>query len=237
MIMTIFTDGIARKGRVCVAIAGETTQAVLTKARDIEAYCDVIEIRLDSMECPDITAIVSEIATDLLFTNRPVWEGGGYKGHEAGRIELLLKAVDAGCSFIDLELLAPDSSHKIIREALIGSSTRLILSNHDFERTPPASELLEKVVRMHEYGADIGKLITTAQGSEDVLRVLTLQIEAERLGMDLIAFCMGDAGVISRLATVDLGGFMTYCAADDDGGTASGQIPVKSYRQIRQLLP
>lgn len=235
--MTVSADTKEGKGRVCVAIAGDTTQAVLRKALDVEAYCDVIEIRLDTIDKPDIKTIVSEITTDLLFTNRPFWEGGGYKGDEEGRIELLLEAVEAGCSFIDLELLAPDSSHARIREALAESSTRLILSNHDFERTPPASVLSEKITRMHEYGADIGKLITTAKGSEDVLRVLALQVEAGRLGMDLIAFCMGEAGVISRLATVDLGGFMTYCAADDEGGTASGQIPVKSYQKIRQLLP
>lgn len=237
MMMAISTGSKAEKGRVCVAIAAETTDAVLVKLREVERSCDVIEIRLDAMDNPDIKAIVSATTTDLLFTNRPDWEGGWYKGSEEGRIALLLEAVEAGCAFVDLELLAPDNSHKRIREAITGSVTRLIISNHDFETTPPAPALLEKVTRMHERGADIGKLITTAKGYEDVLRVLALQVEADRLGLELIAFCMGDAGVISRLATVDLGGFMTYCAADDGGGTASGQIPVESYRKIRQLLP
>lgn len=225
------------QGRVCVSITGNDTQSVLDKARAVQGCCDVIEVRLDSMAECSPGQLVSGIEAEVLFTNRPEWEGGWYKGTETDRVDLLLRCVESGASFVDLELNAPDESHERVAEIIKGSATRLILSNHDFEGTQPAAELLERIHSMHDRGADIGKLITTARGYEDALNVLFLQVEAARLGMDLIAFCMGGPGVITRLSTLDLGGFMTYCAPGEGGGTASGQIPVAAYQQIRELMP
>jgi 3-dehydroquinate dehydratase-1/3-dehydroquinate dehydratase/shikimate dehydrogenase len=89
---------------------------------------------------------------------------------------------------------------------------------------------------MAERGADIAKIITTAHDWLDVLRVLGLQEDAARLGLPLIAFCMGRAGVISRLATIELGGFMSYCTVNEQEATAPGQIPVRVMREMQQRL-
>ena len=75
-----------------------------------------------------------------------------------------------------------------------------------------------------------------AHDYHDVLRVLNLQEEAARMDIPLIAFCMGRPGVISRVATVELGGYMTYCAAHEDEATAPGQLSVAVLRQIEALM-
>jgi 3-dehydroquinate dehydratase-1/3-dehydroquinate dehydratase/shikimate dehydrogenase len=84
--------------------------------------------------------------------------------------------------------------------------------------------------------ASIGKIVTMAQTFQDVLRVLDLQAEAAEIGLPLIAFCMGPVGVISRVATLGLGGFMTYAAADGNLGTAPGQLTISSLRAIAKEL-
>ena len=56
--------------------------------------------------CPSrkLSPFVKNLAKPLLFTNRPEWEGGSFKGSEAARIDLLLQAVQHDCALVDLEL-------------------------------------------------------------------------------------------------------------------------------------
>ena len=222
--------------RICVSVAGGDLATAVGLARQVEPLADVIEIRLDGIVDPSLPAFFSSLRCPLLFTNRPTWEGGQHSGPEEERVGLLVEAASAGAAYVDLELLAPAASLKRLREAVAGTSTRLILSRHDFSATPPLAELLDWVKQMHEKGADIGKVVTTARDHRDVLRVLHLQEDCAALGLPLIAFCMGRIGLISRLATIELGGFMTYCAADGGGSTAPGQISVAQFRKVCELL-
>lgn len=225
-----------QQGRICVAIGKKSVYEALEAAEKVASLADVIEIRLDNMVQPACAPLVKNIDVPLLFTLRPTWEGGFFEGDEEARIDVLVEAIELGATYIDLELLAPDSSHARIREALKSSSTQLIISNHNFNETPAAKELSELLVKIKAKQADIGKIITTTNDYKDVLRLLTLQLEAEQLGLPLISFGMGQQGVISRLTTLQLGGYMTYCAADGEEGTAPGQIGVKKLREIYDIL-
>jgi len=50
------------------------------------------------------------------------------------------------------------------------------------------------------------------------------------------AFCMGAAGTISRLATLYLGGWMTYVALAPEQATAPGQLTVHDMHTLTSLL-
>jgi 3-dehydroquinate dehydratase-1/3-dehydroquinate dehydratase/shikimate dehydrogenase len=112
------------------------------------------------------------------------------------------------------------------------SPTKLILSWHDFKETPSAAELTNLLQQMAGSGAHIGKIVTTAHNANDVLRVLALQEEARAAGFSLIAFCMGEAGRISRLATLYLGGYMSYACLNEEHSAAPGQISIRSLREM-----
>jgi 3-dehydroquinate dehydratase type I len=85
-------------------------------------------------------------------------------------------------------------------------------------------------------GAHIGKIVTMAHGANDVLRALNLQEQARAAGFCLSCFCMGEAGRISRLATLYLGGYMTYACLNEEQATAPGQISVRRLREMVSLL-
>ena len=221
-----------QQGLICVAIGRATVDEALAAAEQAEELADVIEIRLDALDAPAIGPFVQALQRPLLFTNRPVWEGGQWDGAETARVELLVEAMRANVAYVDLELLAPGESFSLLKAARTSSSTRLIVSNHNFQETPSAGELHDILRAMKSCGADIGKIITTAHTPMDVLRVLHLQEEAAEIGLPLIAFCMGRAGVISRLATIELGGYMTYCTVSAQEATAPGQIPVGTMRTL-----
>jgi 3-dehydroquinate dehydratase I len=222
--------------RICVAIARATVEEGLAAAEGISSLADVIEIRLDHLREIFVLPFIAHMTKALLFTNRPIWEGGGFAGDEEARIAPLIEAVQQGADYVDLELKAPTSSHKALLEAVENSAGRLILSWHNFQETPSREELVGRLAMMQDKGAHIAKIVTMAHDYHDVLRVLHLQEEAARMEIPLIAFCMGGPGVVSRVATVELGGYMTYCAVSEDEATAPGQLSVAVLRQIEALM-
>ncbi len=222
--------------RVCTSIGKKSVSEVLEQAKRVAPVSDVIEVRLDMLGEIDLPLLTSTIQTPLLMTNRPKWEGGEYSGDERTRITFLEEAMGLGCDYVDIELLAPEESRHRLLEETKSTNTDLIVSWHNFERTPASPDLSKILEQMAEAGGDIGKIITMAHDYHDVLRVLQLQEDAARLDFPLIAFCMGRAGTISRVATLELGGYMTYCAADEGDAVAPGQLSVFTLRQIYKRM-
>ncbi|HIJ79447.1 MAG: type I 3-dehydroquinate dehydratase [Desulfobulbaceae bacterium] len=218
--------------RLCVSVAGPTVDSILALAIQAEPIADVIEIRLDSMSRPEITPLFKELSTPLLFTNRPTWEGGGYAGDEEKRLAQLIEAAEAGAAYIDIELNTDHDLQQELLKAAHEKGCQTIVSWHDFKTTASSQGLLQILQKQYRCGAKIGKIVTTARNYQDVLRVLALQTEAAEMGFPLIAFCMGRAGMVSRIATVDLGGYMTYAAPDNGTATAPGQLPATTVRNI-----
>ncbi len=222
--------------KICVAISGTTSAEILAMARSAAALADVLEIRLDGMAEPAIAPFIGQLTTPLLFTNRAAWEGGNFAGTEEARVKLLHEAIEAGAAFVDIELKTEAGLRDPLIQAAKAHGTQAIVSWHNFTTTPSSQALRTILQEQYRTGATIGKIITMAQTFHDVLRVLELQIEAAEMGLPLIAFCMGQAGVISRVATLGLGGFMTYAAADGSQGTAPGQLTITSLCAITKEL-
>ena len=222
--------------KICVAIGERSPEKALETARMVEG-ADVIEIRLDYFQQVEPEPFIKELTPEILFTCRPVWEGGLFKGGEDERLAILLKAVQAGADYIDVELEASAEMYKRLDEAIeaSGGKTKKIVSSHDFSSTRKFDDLVDLVERMIEKDADIGKLITTATDSVDVLRVFNLLEYAKNRNFPLISFCMGEIGAVSRLASCDMGGYMTYCSADGQPVTAPGQISVSDLKRIYSL--
>jgi len=231
------TVSLSSPAGVCVSVASETADQAIEIAKHSEPHADVIEIRLDSLSQPDVAPFMKNLVKPLLFTNRPTWEGGAFKGSEGERIALLLKAIESDCALVDLEL---KTTHELRAELLDvfleHPQTGLVISWHDFSGTPSSDELSDILQQQIESGAHIGKIITTANDYMDVLRVLNLQAIAKENNFPLIAFCMGQIGMISRLATLKLGGYMTYASPDGGDETAPGQMPVSLISEMLEKL-
>lgn len=222
---------------ICVSVAAPTSAEALTAAALAEAAADVIEIRLDYLSSPAVRPFIEKIHKPLLFTNRPAWEGGRFTGDEQSRTNLLIEAVTAGVDYVDIELKADNRIRQQVIAAARKGKTRVIISWHDFKTTASRPALETIFQEQYRSGADIGKIVTMAHSVEDVLRVLNLQVLAREMGFPLIAFCMGRVGMISRVATLELGGFMTYAAPDDGLPTAPGQLPASFIKKFLTLFP
>jgi 3-dehydroquinate dehydratase-1/3-dehydroquinate dehydratase/shikimate dehydrogenase len=227
---------MAKRGLLCVSVAADNQEAILAALPPVLSMVDVVEIRLDGMIDPAIDQCLSHLAKPVLVTNRPGWEGGKWVGSEQDRINLLCAAVQSGAQYVDMELLTePELQAQLLKTAR-AHGAQVIVSHHDFQCTPPHADLQETLRRMILSGADIGKMVTTAQTSEDALRLLCLQQEALAATFPFCAFAMGTPGKMSRLATLYLGGFMTYAALSEQQATAPGQLTVADLQVLTSFF-
>ncbi len=223
-----------QRGRICVSIGAENETAVQAAIAPVLPLVDVIEIRLDCMRDPRVDRFIKSVNAPVLVTNRPAWEGGQWNEGEQERIELLCQALEWGAAYVDIELLATPEFRQQVLDQAARSGAKVILSSHDFQATPSQEILEDRLTQMMASGADVGKIVVTAHGPEDCLRILTLQEKALTENFPLSAFAMGGAGAISRLATLYLGGFMTYAALSPEQATAPGQLSVQ---ELHAMLP
>lgn len=220
------------KNRICISVGKGDIDDALRSAERAEELADVIEIRLDLIEKSSVQPFLERVEQPLLFTNRASWEGGEFSGSEEERIAPLIDAIERGAAYIDLELEAPASSwgKVLIRDEPL--ATRVICSWHNFTETPKSTELDAKLEAIMASGADIGKIVTMARDRFDILRVLGLIERAQKNDFPLIAFCMGEKGILSRISTCSLGGYMTYCVMHASEVVAPGQITAAAMRTI-----
>jgi 3-dehydroquinate dehydratase-1 len=196
---------------ICVSLAEPTVAACL---RALEGR-SLAEVRLERMRVgvKGVRTIFSRPAR-LIATCRP-----GRRPEEE-RLRLLLAAVDAGAAFVDIELGSPAATRRAIVRRARGSACRVIVSHHDFERTPPRASLERTIDRAFAAGADIVKIACLVRAPRDNARLLGL-LDGER---PLIVVGMGPAGRITRVAAPFLGGVLTYAADDARKTTAPGQM-------------
>jgi len=222
------------EGLICASIAGAEAAEIVAAGNKAAEDADLLEIRLDSMSVPEVASFAGAFTLPLLFTNRASWEGGSFDGDERARVALLKDAALQGAAYIDIELKTEAALRDQLLKDVKGAGVKSIVSWHNFSCTPSSQALLTILQEQYRTGADIGKIVTMARDPYDVLRLLDLQVQAAELAFPLIAFTMGDAGVMSRVATLGLGGYMTYGASSRAQATAPGQLSVAGLRRIME---
>ena len=195
---------------------------------------DMMEIRLDVMESFDLKDILEAASKPVMVTYRSKKEGGSGLSPYETRIRYLSRAVELGADFVDVEFNMPQIYRQEI--FLAEGSSRLIISAHLSNNTPPREGLEDRVRKMAATGADIVKLVTYAREPEDNLRVLGLIPLARKLGVDIIAFCMGPAGRISRIFTLMMGGFLSFASLEEGQESAAGQIPISEMKKMLEMF-
>ncbi len=214
------------KLKICASIVENN----LALVREVEPEVDFFEVRLDLVG-PGWLELVKHIKKPWLACNRSPVEGG--RGHPdlSLRIAELLRAIDAGADIIDLEYHTRGLSQIV---PLIKQKATCILSFHDPEGTPSYEDLLDIVEGQIRAGADICKIVTLARSFADNLVILRLFEHFREI--KLVAFCMGEAGRISRILSPLAGGYFIYSSLAPGKESASGQVTVKEIREIYRIL-
>lgn len=217
-------------GKICLPIVETTAEKAIRAMARASQLADLIELRVDYMKNPGWELLLKGREKPCIVTNRRREEGGRYRGDEKSRLAILRQAICLGSDFVDLEM---ESGRSAIFELMENNiKTRLILSFHDFKKTPPLKELHGICRRMIRYGADVIKIVTFAQSWEDNLKILSLIPYALERKKKVVALGMGEKGKMSRIFAPLMGAAWTYASLDRNRTSAPGQLTVRELKEI-----
>jgi 3-dehydroquinate dehydratase type I len=214
----------------CIPIIAKDTEEAIRKMVEAERVADVLEVRLDLMDAFNIKAIVSAARKPVLITYRSVNEGGNGDAGPEKSADYLISAIEEGADLVDLELtMPPEIRDRVLR---CTGKAKIIISTHITSWTPSRDELQKIYTGSVAAGGDIVKIVTMAREWEDNLRTLELVNGAKKDGVNVIAFCMGPLGRMSRVFSVFMGAYMTFASLEPGQESASGQISIDKMKEI-----
>ncbi|MDR1979828.1 MAG: type I 3-dehydroquinate dehydratase [Synergistaceae bacterium] len=232
---------------ICVPLVGKSREDVLAETRDLANLApDIIELRIDAWDCvenaAEATGLISEVRDEvrdlpMILTCRGHWEGGVKEVSEPMKSAVYEAAIDKGLvDFVDKELSYGPAVLSRLKKRANAKGVSLIVSYHDFKRTPSKEFIYSQLTQQIRYGADVAKVALMPQKEEDVLALLsaTLAIRRDFPDVPLIAMSMGALGTHSRVVGGLYGSDLTFAVGS--AASAPGQIPVARMRSAFDLM-
>jgi 3-dehydroquinate dehydratase/shikimate dehydrogenase len=204
------------------------------------AGAEMLELRTDYIENLSVSAVEKLIAEvkstgrksiPIIVTCRDTRQGGAINYPLRLRVDVLTAALQAGVELIDIEyenFLHTDYRERIARAISESTKARPIISAHNFEtKFDNIGKLYRRI--QTSYPAAIPKLVYAANHINDCFEAFDL---LRGTGGDRIVFCMGEAGLISRIIAKKLNSFVTFASIDDDTATAPGQLTCRLLKKM-----
>ncbi len=233
--------------KICAPIVGVTKEDILASAKEISNHkIDVVEWRVDWFEGVFDFAQVEDVLKDLrpaladtpiLFTFRTSKEGGEKAIEAADYVKLNIAAAKTGMvDLVDVEAFTGDEYVKEIVEAAHEAGVAVVASNHDFDKTPDKDDIVSRLRKMQDLGADIPKIAVMPQNKKDVLTLLsaTEEMYSEYADRPIITMSMAGTGLISRLCGEVFGSALTFGAVGKV--SAPGQMDAEGLHTILNLI-
>lgn len=232
--------------KICVPIVAETMSDIFSQARGMQRKrFDIVEWRIDWFEkyhdldtVRRASRILHGILDDqpFLFTFRTEKEGGKRPIDPEYYIKLNQVAAEEHLvDMIDIELFSGDDVVKQLVDIAHRANMPVVISSHDFKKTPSQEELVDRMKHAEALGADILKIAVMPQNKLDVLTLLSATEQMSReSNKPLITMSMGKDGIISRLCGEIFGSAVTFGTIGM--ASAPGQIDLDSMNMVLDLL-
>jgi 3-dehydroquinate dehydratase / shikimate dehydrogenase len=227
--------------KLTVPIAAENLEQAKQQIKTAKAAgAEMLELRTDYLKNISVDLVknliaeaktVTSQALPIIVTCRDVRQGGVINYPKQLRIDILVEALKAGVEFIDLEyenFISAENQERIRKALSQVSKGRLILSAHNFETKFP------DIIKLHRHiqtlcPAAIPKLVYTANHINDCFEAFDL---LHKTNGSAIVFCMGEAGLISRIIAKKLNSLITFASIDEKNATAPGQMTIEQFKTI-----
>src|SRR5438477_6606802 len=224
--MGLFGTGLRR---ICAVVAAGTAAEMAKLLRFALQETSTVELRLDWLSSDAERArFLSWLAkfkprnAAFLATCRRREGGGRLAGSIDRELYWLIQAREAGCQWCDLEV---ETLRKLpgqsVREYAV--PPRVMLSMHDFERTPDLPRSVNPPARG---GVDAVKIAAEARTIQDSVRLLRLA----RKSKSFVAVPMGEAGLPARILALRQGSALAY--APVAAATAAGQVSLDEMKHL-----
>ncbi|MHC5229172.1 type I 3-dehydroquinate dehydratase [Enterococcus sp. LJL99] len=233
--------------KIIVPIVGKIETELIEEAKNVaEIDCDLVEWRIDFYEnVTDFYAVAklsTKIATilaekPLLVTFRTKQEGGERAFTDDQYFEVYQTILNKGTlDLLDVELFMDANRVAEVIQLAHDKQVKIVMCNHDFDKTPAKEEIIARLRKMQEKNADICKIAVMPKSSEDVLALLAATNEMKENYADrpIVTMSMGQLGMVSRVSGAVFGSAMTFGAAKK--ASAPGQVPVSKLREMLKTL-
>ena len=220
------------KYKTCVSIAEKTPIKIKQVLKIALKKSDYVEVRLDFLkieQVPEALVIIKNDLNKIVCTLRPKTEGGKFSGNEKERIAIIKLIAEYSPFLLDIEYNTLKKNTSLVKY-LKSTKTKLLVSWHDFKKTPSTLELKKKLNQMSKFSSNV-KIVSTAKSTNDSTRMLELYSKKGK--NNLISFAMGDFGRISRILCLYLGSPYTYVSLGK--AIAPGQFSVDEIKKITNL--
>jgi 3-dehydroquinate dehydratase-1 len=209
--------------KICVSLGGMP----FTDCLRLAATFPLVEVRLDlfKLDLPKIELLATQ-CRQWIATCRP----GKLTDYERG--VLLSAAIRSQAAYVDIEYEADPVYRRQLIELAKKYRCKVIISYHNFDLTPNVNTLSRIIKRSKMAGADCVKLAVTANSPADCAKIMSLYGKHD----NLIAFAMGDAGKITRIAAPFLGAEFTFASVDEKHITAPGQLTASQMEAVYRIL-
>ena len=217
------------KYKTCVSIGEKNPNKLKIILKKALSKSDFAEIRFDYLKKSDIPIVLENSKKSLsrcICTLRPKSEGGLFIGKENERKSILRLIAEYNPFLLDVEFNTIQKDKKLA-SYLKKSKCKLLISWHDFKKTPNESKLKSRFRKMEKF-SNVVKIVTVAKNVSDASRLLSLYSVKSKNKM--VAFCMGDQGKFSRILCLYLGSPFTYVSLGK--AIAPGQFSVDEIKSL-----
>lgn len=232
-------------GKKAAVVAVVLKNPVETSKKAAEMGADILEIRLDLLGIRNqetaseiIKKVKSESELPVIITNRSSYEGGKWEGEETERIRLIkdLLSLKDGPDAIDIELSADKNERDNAVKAAKTHGRTVIISTHNFSKTPSSQEMKASLEEAFLAGADIAKLAVMPHSMRDILDLLEVTLDARDAGRTVCTIAMGKLGKHTRVIAPFYGSVLTYASVESTMSAAPGQLPVNELKMVMERL-
>ncbi|WP_343580949.1 type I 3-dehydroquinate dehydratase [Acinetobacter sp.] len=233
--------------KTIVPITAKTREQAIAQAKVIAANADadLAEFRIDLLnfasDRKQVIALGHELkqilgTKPLIATIRTHNEGG----------QLTISDADYGKTYqaylqqpfmdmLDVEMFRDQQIVNDTVKMAHAKKVLIVMSNHDFQKTPPESEIIKRLLKQDELGADILKIAVMPQNKQDVFTLMNATLKvSQQSKKPLLTMSMGKLGTISRIATANMGGSFSFGMIGE--ASAPGQIDVTQLKQFLKTV-
>lgn len=204
---------------LCVSLGKANFEECLAAVKRYE----LCELRLDKLKLKD-----SELkklfaaGKKIIATYRP------RNVKDTERMKRLKAAIDMGAAYVDIEVEATDEFKEEIIVYAEKKKCKIIVSYHNYEKTPLKEELKHIVEWCKCSSPDVIKIACHSRSDKDNARLLGL-LDSD---FKMVVIGMGAKGKITRIIAPKLGAFCTYVTLSEKTKTAPGQLTKEEMEKI-----
>lgn len=233
--------------KTIVPITAKTAEQAITQAQVIASTpnADVAEFRIDllefSVDTKKVIALgqqLNQILKDkpLIATIRTHNEGGKMtvsdQNYEKIYREYLKKPF---MQLLDIEMFRDAGSVAKLTKLAHDKKVLVIMSNHDFAKTPEQQDIENRLLKQDQMGADILKIAVMPKSKQDVFTLMNATLAvSQKSQKPLLTMSMGQLGTISRVSTANMGGSLSFGMIGE--ASAPGQIDVTQLKQFLKTV-